>query len=313
MFAQTCSLVLLPLVLAGAIAGLRIAREQRRLRLAALVPATVLVASAIGCLALMSNTTWWNGLPDSVRILQFPYRVNSWLSALLVVLCALTFGVLNRPHTTRTLPMNVLAVLVGSVALWYGGMAVYQALTAKAVDLPGTDTASHGAIDAGGLPPAFRPGVAQTAQFRMSRGGTAIPRPAETLTFDEGGRAKVPFESAGPYATNLVWSPFVRVEGGAFVGRDPEGWAVVRADDTRLAVIAAHPAPVTLGILVSALSGIGLLGAGVIDVRHVKRSRRAARRALEPKKQAESAPRATFRSQRAGTRVGTAVRSSRPS
>jgi hypothetical protein len=272
-FNQTCSV----LVLAGAVGlvgawfGRRHDRtgNDRRIALRWLA-VTVLVIAAVGTFAFMVNRDWWDASPILTRIVQFPMRLNPYLSGFLVLLVAVV-AAMARSRRSRALVLGLLVVTGG----WYTALAVYQSTTARAVASPETSVASRRAIDEGQLPPAFDERAYQTVQFRLSSLGASVQRPQEVLSFDQSGRlADDAVVETGSYATNVVWSPLVRAEGATIIGHDDQGLAVVRidADDVgtqRPTIQAAYPRRVAAGIAVTLASLVALvvlLASGLLAV-----------------------------------------------
>ena len=266
-FNQACSLVLVVviacLVTAWRRGALRRFDQADRWRL---VGGVVLAVATVVAFVATVASAWWLRVESLARLVQFPMRINPYLSGFLV-LGAILGAVVVAPTRRHGPAVTMLAV---AVAVWYLGLAVFQAATAEA--LPVLDsTIDHHAIDGGAVPPAFSPDDYQVVQFRLTGAGKLVERPPAEVAFDADGQVQSePPRGPGPFATNVVWSPLVTVRGASIIGRDASGLAVITVatpgNGEPLVVETRHPAPVVVGI------GLSIASAALLVIGSIRRA-----------------------------------------
>jgi hypothetical protein len=298
LYNQTPSLFIVPIVLLLALATWRSLRKRSRsssvaatgMRPSAAVTAGVLGGAAIALFLLMTHNSWWTTdkpwfmrlvPPLFLRSIQFPFRLNSYLSlSILLLVAVLLVGVSANTRAGR-----VALALFYAVSVWYVALGFYQAYSAQAQAYPSVHEVTRAAsITADSLPPAFKRGI--LLQFRLTEDSPAIsPAPRAYIDFRLDGRAPTTAQvaPATSYTTNIIWSPLVGVDGAKITGHTIDGVAVIRtgSDTTAVGQLRAHsvyPEIVVLGFAITAVSALAaLLVLGVWCARAV--SQRRARKA----------------------------------
>jgi hypothetical protein len=226
--------------------------------------ALALAALGVVLIVAIVNPTWWLHLPVALQSIQFPFRLVTWLTFVIVVGCALVAGA--EPQRPRWLAPS----LVGVIGL-QAAIALLIAFGTDARALSNSVPLRQDDISAGRVPRSFgAPGYAQPVQFRLTG---SEPRPVEQVVAAQ--RLLDPpdeitlrgREPAGTrLATNVVDSPLVRYEGSARkIGRDNTGFAVLEilphtGAAWEVTVRPRAPLPVVAGRVVSALSALALIG-----------------------------------------------------
>jgi hypothetical protein len=267
------SLLLAPILLLIAYAISKRRRgDQRR---AFTWPTGVGALLVVVLLVLTTNGRMWSDrssvlhqiVPDrALRTIQFPSRLTAFLTlALLVVLLSLLPVAHGRIR-------RVTSALVVAAGVWYVAVALGFVWTVDRTAAPGAPETSRSSITIHELPPAFAPG--QQVQFRLTETGTAVDKPARSATFSGDGHLVEPTSLAigEPVATNIVWSPLVRLEGARVLGRDADGTSVIVPTAARPTVRSARPLAVLLGW---ALSVLGVASAGSWVIREMLPRRRS--------------------------------------
>jgi hypothetical protein len=214
-------------------------------------PARVFTAGLLvllaGLLALTIFDSVWAHMPTTLRFIQFPYRLESYI---LLLTAALS---LMAVHAALRLPRPRVAFtcLAVAVALQVG-LAEYQVWTAG---YHGSGAAAASYADSGSVPPSWY----AFDDYRVASGRPVTPTATfhlrASLVRDD--RISVPMTvGPGDYETNVVASPFVSVSGGAEdAGYSPNVLLVVHRDGSE-----PRGAPLTLrpNVMVSELVGVGL-------------------------------------------------------
>jgi hypothetical protein len=213
---------------------------------------------------MIVNPTWWLHLPTALGLIQFPFRLVTWLTFVIVAGCALVLrGGAERPRWLAPALVAVIGVqVVSALAIAFGsdGRA-----------LPNRTPLHHDDISAGAVPGSFDgPGFAQPLQFRLT-GSVKPPRErvvARERLLDPPTRITLGgSQPAGTVlGTNVADSPLVRYEGGARkIARDRLGFAVLQVSPHagarwEVTVSPRSPLPVVAGRIVSVLSVLAILG-----------------------------------------------------
>jgi len=235
----------------------------------------ILLGAMAALLVLMTNFSLLWGLPSPYNLLQFAYRLDSYIQLGFAgaVVCALAL-VVRTPDRRRLLTGALVAVAVVSV-----GQAATQLRQRPPAKQPAWKTAApyH---TRGGEPAA--PDYATTA-LPPVKAGPSVKYVRFPVTAERGNRAEAIVDAQpGQYLrTNIFTMPqLVRLDGAKFVARELSGALVLRvAGDVqpgaaRITLRAAHPWPVVLGWLLTG-AGFAALGAnGVALALDARRRRR---------------------------------------
>jgi hypothetical protein len=218
---QTLVAVLLWVVGAAALAVSRRWLDRRsQLALALLGVAGIATALLIG------HPGWWLSFPATLKAIQFPFRLVTYL-ALLTVLASV---VLLASPALRRSRVAIATLLLASA--WQVGVALDLAITTKAHPISAAPTPDS--IHPGVLPPAFRFG-SQLTGFRLLTTHPLSPPPGQVnvplLGYDI--PPQVQLSGSEPpgslVATRVVASPLIRFSGDASVaGATNEGMVVLR-------------------------------------------------------------------------------------
>jgi hypothetical protein len=223
-------------------------------------PVVVTAGLLVAALTLLTtqNSLWSNRssvlhriMPEKVLLtIQFPSRLTAFLAIALVVLTAsLLAGATERRARRAT------KVLIVAAAIWYVALAVAFTSSVDRSQNTGAASISRQSVHAEEVPSSFASGQqSQQTQFLLTERGAPIDRPNAVARFDPRGFLErgTTVRAGERYATNIVWSPLVRIDGGRILGRDAAGIAVLEVSDARrLQAVPAHPAGVLLGLLVS--------------------------------------------------------------
>ncbi len=171
---------------------------------------------------------FWLHLPSATWTIQFPFRLVPYLT----VVVLLGMAVLLRQPRIAT--ARWVQVALGAAVVWQLATAVVQVLGADARPSPFAQKAS--AITASSLPNSFAgQRFFQAAQFRMPE-DPPVADPTERI--DVPAQRRPPPDAIdlhGPQpvgtrlATNVVWSPLIRVTGDARdIGSDADGFVVLQ-------------------------------------------------------------------------------------
>ncbi|HEV7751872.1 MAG TPA: hypothetical protein VGO71_10040 [Baekduia sp.] len=291
-YAQAPALAALWVVLALAMT----ARAGRRRGAGpALAAASGLLLVALALLLLIVNRSWWPGLPQVVQIIQMPMRLIPYLALAVALAVAVAMTVVSPPRTRRLL----MAALVLAIAVQTAN-AVWIVSRSKASATLQAPLVGRAAVRAAGEPASFSgAGELIPLQFRV------MDRPTGSATNATPVRVRMPgsvptdaamLQAAGAvgerFATDIVWSPLVRVAGGArLAGRTNDGMAVVAVTSAAagrwtatvtapctvcLAALSDHaPWPLVLGRLLTLLSALSVIAAALLAIRRRRRRGRA--------------------------------------
>lgn len=264
LFNQTLTLLLIPVAWVVAqlvVMPLQIFTRPKSSFTSSSVPArnwkllSLLLISVLAATFLMTSSGIWDSLPAVFQLIQYPYRINSYLT-LMIVLCvgvAALIASLRPGNRSAYLP-----VLITALAIFYLVLGVYQSLSAQRVAPTGFDAASREQIDATGTPPVWA-NAAPPGQFQFIP-SRAVTRPAEALNFlESGGVAQSP--ATGLLASDVVCSPLVRFSGPVrVVGSDSQGKCVLEVSKANapVEVVGSFPLAPLLGTLGSVI-GLVLL------------------------------------------------------
>jgi hypothetical protein len=260
------SLLLLPIavLLVALLLGRRdrISRElhDRRANTTTAVAAVAMVAVL---LTLTTRGSLWSDrssvlhriTPEKFLLtIQFPSRLTAFTAIALVILVACLLG-----STLDSRGRTVARATIVATAIWYVGTALFLVATIDPSQSAGVEATTRASISADRVPPAFAPD--QQTQFLLTERGLPVDRPDSLARFEPDGHVDpgTDLVPGGRYATNVVWSPLVRISGGRLLGRDAGGHAVIEIGDTQqVRALSARPLPVWLG---AALSATALLSA----------------------------------------------------
>jgi hypothetical protein len=218
--------------------------------------------------ALLTLLLWqglWDVLPDALKVIQFRYRLHSYINYTVVGLVIVGLLVVASSRRART--WIVALLLATAISL---GLATWQAWSAPTYLKVGELVQTHDH-----LPPiAFTgcpvPCPSYNTDYRIPGDFTA---PLEEHRVDiaraRTGSADIRISGGrGPYSTNVAWSPVLELMGRArIIGATPEGLAVIAptapARGTASVVRARFrpkvTGPVVIGRVVSVTAGAMLL------------------------------------------------------
>jgi hypothetical protein len=266
------------LVAAGAIFW-----QRRRSWARTLATMAGLLAVGVGLVVLIVHPSWWLHFPDVVQTVQFPYRLIPYL-AIVVALAAIAGLATLGARTGRWMTAALVAVVAVQTGAGVWIVVKSQPSAAVAVQL-----ARHGDLPVATEPASFSiQGLVVQLQFRVVNQQTGKPPTkkaadvdiADPLTSDTGtikGTGRVGDRMLVP----IVWSRLVQVTGDARItGREVLGSSMITVTHTDAGgrwhanVRPAHPWQIVVGRLISALSALILLVAGLIGWRRHRRRRR---------------------------------------
>jgi hypothetical protein len=244
-----------------------------------------LLALGLALAVLIVQTRWWTSFPTLLQSVQFTYRLIPYLA--IVVAIAATVGLATLGgRLGRWMVGALVAIVVVQVGAGVGIVVGSEA----SVALPAA-VVRHGDLSANTEPASFSlKELPVQRQFRVINQPTDVPPnqpPAKlyniNLVTSDSGR----FRGAGGVGDRMlvpvVWSRLVQVTGDAHInGRDPRGLSTIEVTHTETdgswhaTVGPAHPWQLTVGRLISLLSAVAILAAGLIG--WSRRRRRAAPR-----------------------------------
>jgi hypothetical protein len=257
---------------------------RRGLRRSGAVIAAVLLA----LLALIMIAPLWNALPRTLREVQFPYRLNTY-----VVLCVaglVLFGVLaaqqgsvgaRRGRLLRPALAGVIAVSVALCVwqLWVPQTEAPFSYRNRSAVFVSTHITPHTWYDNSYLD--------ASARIIYTGDRVVLIDPA-LITSDHVSLTVTPPPGTAPFAINIAGGPYaVRVSGGIVaVGRTPQGYVVARRRSTvsgpvRITLGTAGGA-ISVGRAISLVSLVSLLVLLVARLCSIVLARRRARRTARP-------------------------------
>jgi hypothetical protein len=251
----------------------------------------------LGVALLITHPSWWLGLPTALRAVEFPYRLVTYLT-LLILLGVVVL--LASPSVQRNRPIILALVLVTG---WQLGVALDLALTSRARG--STPAPTHDTISASSTPPAFTPNLLQASEYRLSDAHPLSPPEGIAAVVPVGDDSPPQIELSGGeppgslVATNVVASPLIHATGAAsIVGASPEGFAVLRVKPDAAtpwhakvssvcgtclsALTGKAPFALLAGRLASLLGVLALLGLAVAGFRPEGWGARLRRRSASP-------------------------------
>lgn len=236
----------------------------------------ILLCAMAALLVLMTHFSLLWGLPSPYNLLQFSYRLDSYIALGFAgaVVCALALAV-RTPDRRGLLTWALVAV---------AAVSVVQAATQLRQQLPAkqpvwrkaapyhTRAGEPSALD---YTPAALPAVNAGPEFEFVR----FP-----VTAERGDRAEVIVDARpGEYLRSNVFTmpQLVRLEGAQFVAREPNGALIlqvagdVRPGAARIVLSAAHPWPVVLGWVLTVVGFAALAANGATLALRARRRRTA--------------------------------------
>jgi hypothetical protein len=232
-----------------------------------------LLALGLALTVLIVQSRWWVSFPTLLQSVQFTYRLIPYLA--IVVALAATVGLATlggRPGRW------MVGALIAIVVLQAGAGVRIVVGSEASVALP-TAVVGHGDLSAKGEPASFSlKELPVQRQFRVIDQPTDAPpnQPPATLyninlITSDTGRLRSTGGVGDRMLVPVVWSRLVQVTGDARIsGRDSRGLSMIEVTRTeangswRATVGPAHPWQLTVGRLISLLSAIAILAAGLI-------------------------------------------------
>jgi hypothetical protein len=192
------------------------------------VTLVLLGLAGLGTTLLITNPSWWLSFPSTLRAIQFPFRLVTYLALLTVlgIVVLLTNPALRRSRLT-------IALLLLATA-WQVGLGAGLALTAKPV---GASTApTPQSVRAGSIPPAFLYRT-QSIEFRLIT-KDPVNQPSEqaqVAPIGDDTPPQIQLSGSQPtgslVATRVVASPLIRFTGDVSVaGAAADGFEVLRVN-----------------------------------------------------------------------------------
>jgi uncharacterized membrane protein len=236
--------------------------------------AVVLSGFAIALLFLMTSTRALLALPGPFRMLQFGFRLESYI---LLCLSGVTIALLRLARATGRRPAS----------LWYwtapaiAALAVVQAVGQAHQHPP----LSRVTGDRVGLRP-YQTTKQQASQYdyRDARWfGQASSALEDFSDAEQGDRVSVTFQTVPGellFTNAVVMPPLITITGAEFLGHTMYGLAAFKITDAtspglaQVTIEAARPWPVVVGRLLSLLGVLGLLANCFVIARHRLRPRR---------------------------------------
>jgi hypothetical protein len=263
------------LVAIGLIAWLRRRSADR-----ALTTMAGLSALGLALTVLIVQSGWWPSFPDLLQTVQFTHRLIPYLAIVVALAAAVGLATLaGRPG--RWMVGALVAIVVVQVG---AGVRVVVGSEAS-VALP-TAVVRHGDLTANSEPASFSlKGVPVVRQFRVVDQPAGVPPnqpPTQLYNINLLTSATARLRDTGRVGDRMlapvVWSPLVQVTGEARIGgRDARGITMIEVTNTdaagrwRATVGPGHPWQLTVGRLISLLSAIAILAAGLIGWRRRRR------------------------------------------
>lgn len=263
------------LIAIGMIFWLRHPRSAR-----ALASMAALLILGFALVLLIVDPSWWLSFPTLLQTVQFSYRLIPYLA--MVVALATIIGLATLRGTVGRW---MTAALVAIVAI-QAGAGVWIVVHSKAGASSAAELAHHDDLKVETEPASFSlKGLVVQYQFRVINKPTGTPpnhtpgslRIVDLVKSDSGSFAGVG-RVGDRMLVPVVWSRLVQVTGDARIaGRDQRGRTMIEVTQTdaagrwQAAVGPAHPWQLTVGRLISLLSAIAILAAGLIGLRRRRR------------------------------------------
>jgi hypothetical protein len=223
-----------------------------------------LIALLFALLALVLWQGIWDAIPNTFKVIQFRYRLDTYINFTIVGLVIVGLVLLVRSPRARAW---FLALLLAAVTTL--GFAVWQAwsaptyLSVEKIVKPGK---SLPPIEFANCP---APCLSTLTDYRMpGHIGAALDQLNVDVARARKGTVLIRVPKGGPYRTNIAWSPGIELDGSVrIIGATEDGWAVIeRTRSSRRTASAAHArlrarstGPVIAGRVVSAIAAATLL------------------------------------------------------
>jgi hypothetical protein len=220
-----------------------------------------LIALLCALLALVLWQGIWDAIPNTFKVIQFRYRLHTYINFTIVGLVIVGLVLLARSPRARAW---FLALLLAAVTTL--GFAVWQAWSAPTY-LPVGEIAKPGK----NLPPIEfancpAPCPSTLTDYRMPGDiGAALDQLNVDVARARKGTVPVRVPNGGPYRTNIAWNPLIELRGPArIVGATLDGWAVIeRSSRAGEATVSVHvrehaTSAVVIGRVVSSLAAATL-------------------------------------------------------
>ena len=235
----------------------------------------ILLCTMAVVLVLMTNFSLLWGLGSPYNLLQFSYRLDSYIALGFAgaVVCALAL-VVRTPNRQRLLTWALVAV---------AAVSVVQAATQLRQHPPATQPVWRTAAPyhtRAGEPSALDYTPAKLTAIDVGSSGFEFVR--FPVTAERGNRAEVIVNAQpGEYLRSNVFTmpQLVRLEGAQFAAREPNGALILQvAGDAqpgaaRITLSAAHPWPVVLGWVLTVIGFAALAANGAVLALRARRRR----------------------------------------
>jgi hypothetical protein len=223
----------------------------------------------VALLLLIIHLSWWGDFPQLFHTIQFPFRLTPYLAMAVALGVAVALTALRG--RARAVLGGALVVIVAFQVV--GGVRIVTE-SERFAPIPLTEQLTPATFTAASEPTAFsHPDTLVQYQFRVVKDPTG-PTPDSTNipgitvgNFVTAERGRIDgIGSVGQHFTSpVVWSPYVRVTGGARIsGRNYDGLAVLevtrsdRSGRWRATAEPASPWTLVLGRVISGLSALTL-------------------------------------------------------
>jgi hypothetical protein len=225
---------------------------------------SALLAILGGLFTLLLWQGIWDVLPDALKVIQFRWRLHSYINYTVVGLVIVGFLLLAGEAKTRAWVFAIALATATSL-----GFAIWQAWSAPKFLPVGELVKTSNQLPPIEFANCQTPCPSAQVDYRMP--GDIDARALEELHVDVArartGTATVRIPSGGPYRTNIAWSPVIELAGPArIIGATTEGWAVIARTSRSEAPSAVHirlrpkvTGPVIAGRVVSAIAAATLV------------------------------------------------------
>jgi hypothetical protein len=209
------------------VAVIAVAAARRWLPRRAVVTLALLGVSIVSVTLLIADPSWWHSFPHLFTVIQFPFRLVSYLALLTVIVIAVLLAVPALRESRAAIALLLLATA------WQIGLAGYLALSAQPRGAKVDPTADN--VRASRVPPGFAPG--QQIQFRLVTHNPIRPprQQASVAPIGDDSPSLVALSGSQPVgslvATRVVASPLIRFAGDVSVaGASEDGLDVLRVN-----------------------------------------------------------------------------------
>jgi hypothetical protein len=176
----------------------------RRIGLATALAVAVLIA-------LVSCDALWGPLPNSVRAIQFPFRLDPWTT--LVIAGLATIGLIAASQHRRAWITSAWVVVLIAMAL--GQWQAWTAISEGWQGQPQTVVANK--------PPYPFTFPGQEIGFRLLYWPSTLVQPGR-----------------GDEVTDTIWSPLIEAHGATILGHNADGYAVISRPTSRPVTFSEH-------------------------------------------------------------------------